>query len=65
MNTRAAIIAIIVSIIWIRKEKNILKENRNIIISLIVISILSIIVALSPKAYLGKTLLYDLKFGGV
>ena len=55
------IIAMITSIIWIKKEKNILKENKNIIISLLIISIISVIVALSPKVYLGKTLLFELK----
>ena len=55
------IIATILTVIWFKKDKEDLKQHKNITISLLIITILSVFVALSPKAYLGNTLLYDLK----
>lgn len=55
------IIAIILTIVWFKKDKESLMENKKLLISLIVITVLSTIVALSPKAYIGEHLLYELK----
>ena len=58
------IIAIILIIIWYTKDKKIVKQHKNLIISLITISIISTIVAASPKVYLGEHLLFELKLPG-
>jgi len=55
------IISMILTIIWFIKDKEDLKQHKNLIISLIFISAISIFIALSPKAYIGEYLLYDLK----
>ena len=56
------ITSIILTIIWYRKDKEELKQHRNITIACIFISIISIILAVSPKVYLGEHLLFELKF---
>jgi len=59
------IIAFILTIVWFIKENNELKKYRNLGISLIAISIISIFIALSPKAYIGEYLLYELKLPSI
>ena len=54
-------IAFILTIIWYIKDKKILSKNKNLIISLCIISLLSTIVAISPKVYFGEKLLFELK----
>jgi hypothetical protein len=55
------LISTILLIIWFIKDKEILKKYKNLIISFIFIFIISTFVALSPKAYIGEYLLYELK----
>lgn len=55
------IISIILTIIWFRKDKEDLKQYKNLVISLVFISVISILVALSPKVYIGEHLLFELK----
>ena len=55
------IIATILTIIWFIKDKSIIKKYKNIIISLSFISLVSVFISLSPTAYIGEHLLYDLE----
>lgn len=55
------ITSIVLSVIWFIKDKEDIKQHKNLIISLIFISIISILVAASPKVYLGEHLLFELK----
>lgn len=55
------LIAIVLVVMWILEDKEVLKRYKNLIISLAFISIISIFVALSPKAYIGEYLLYELE----
>lgn len=55
------LIAIVLSIVWIIKDRKIIKNNKNLIISLCTVSIISVILAVSPKVYLGKMLLSEMK----
>lgn len=55
------IVSIIVTIIWYIKDKEDLKQYKNLIISLSFISLISTFIALSPRAYIGNHLLYELK----
>ncbi len=59
------IISTILTIIWFIKDKDSLKEHKNLTISLIFISLISVFIALSPKAYIGQYLLYDLKLPNI
>ena len=59
------IIAIILTIIGFIKDKGALKKYRNLLISLVFISILSVFVALSPKIYFGDKLLFELKLPSI
>lgn len=55
------LISLVLVVIWFIKDRQIFKRNRNFIISLLFIMIVSIFVAMSPTAYFGEYLLYDLK----
>ena len=55
------LISIVLLVIWFIKDKGILKKHINLMISLFLVSLLSVFVAMSPRAYVGEYLLYDLK----
>ena len=57
-------IAIVLTIFWFIRDKEGIKKYKNILIGLLVISIICLFVALSPKAYCGTHLLYELKLPG-
>ena len=56
-----SIIAIILTVIWYIKDKTIFKQHKNLLFSLLLITIISTIVAASPKVYIGTHLLFELK----
>ena len=55
------IIAFVTSVKWFVHDRKDLLSYKYLVISLLLISIISLFVALSPKAYVGNNLIYDLK----
>ncbi|MBQ9854290.1 MAG: hypothetical protein IJO57_04595 [Bacilli bacterium] len=54
-------VSLLLSLIWVIKDRKVLKENKNIIISLLFIVLISTLLAVSPKVYFGETLLFEIK----
>ncbi len=54
------LISIVLSIIWFIKDRENILKYKKVFVSLLFISVLSIFVALSPDAYIGRSLLYEL-----
>jgi len=55
------VIAFVLVIIWFVKDRDEIKKYKNLMISLLFISVVSVFVALSPRVYIGEHLLYELK----
>lgn len=55
------LISIVLTIIWFIKDRELFKRHKNLMISLFFICVVSIFVAMSPEAYIGEHLLYDLE----